>query len=233
MTSLAAGQHRVRFEGDRYQPFERTVDVGRGQTIDLGAIQLKIAKAKLTLEVSDNNAKVVLTDVDAHSERTIKGPFPATLDLDGGHRWLVTATARGSRDFATDVSFDDGQADKTVRVALTSGSNGSGGPVVASGPAAAPAPRAAARAKEDASDDDAKPAPSGAMGSLNMNSLPPSKVLLDGRPLGSTPKVGVSVPAGTHTVTFVHPDLGRKTVSVNVPANGEASAGVRFKKEED
>ena len=72
-------------------------------------------------------------------------------------------------------------------------------------------------------------APSG-QGTLNINSLPLSKVLLDGRPLGSTPKVGVPVAAGNHTVTFVHPELGRKSVTVNVKPGQTATASVRFQK---
>ncbi|HSN99837.1 MAG TPA: PEGA domain-containing protein, partial [Candidatus Nanopelagicales bacterium] len=66
-------------------------------------------------------------------------------------------------------------------------------------------------------------------GTLNINSIPVSKVVLDGRPLGSTPKVGVSVPAGSHTVTFIHPELGKKSVTVTVKAGETKTAAVKFK----
>src|SRR5690606_569852 len=72
------------------------------------------------------------------------------------------------------------------------------------------------KATEKATD---KTAASG-KGTLNINSVPPTTVLLDGRPLGKTPKVGVSVSAGSHSITFVHPDKGRKSVKVDVPAGG-------------
>jgi serine/threonine-protein kinase len=52
--------------------------------------------------------------------------------------------------------------------------------------------------------------------------------LVDGRPLGSTPKIGVSVSAGSHTVVFIHPQHGRKTRTVKVKAGGTATAAVRF-----
>ena len=52
--------------------------------------------------------------------------------------------------------------------------------------------------------------------------------ILDGRPLGQTPKIGVSLKAGPHTVMFVHPEYGRKVKPVNVPAGGTATAAVRF-----
>ncbi|MDI1476388.1 serine/threonine protein kinase [Polyangium sp. y55x31] len=66
-------------------------------------------------------------------------------------------------------------------------------------------------------------------GTLNINSIPVSKAVLDGRPLGSTPKVGLSVPAGTHTVTFIHPEKGKQTVSVTVKAGETKTAAVKFK----
>ena len=37
---------------------------------------------------------------------------------------------------------------------------------------------------------------------LNLNAMPAAKVVLDGRPLGFTPKVGMVVPAGEHRVYF-------------------------------
>ncbi|MDI1442503.1 serine/threonine-protein kinase [Polyangium sp. 6x1] len=66
-------------------------------------------------------------------------------------------------------------------------------------------------------------------GTLNINSIPVSKAVLDGRPLGSTPKVGLSVPAGTHTVTFIHPEKGKQTVTVTVKAGETKTAAVKFK----
>jgi serine/threonine-protein kinase len=48
--------------------------------------------------------------------------------------------------------------------------------------------------------------------------------------MGATPKVEIPLSAGTHTVTFVHPDLGKKSVSVTIKAGQSATASVRFKK---
>lgn len=95
-----------------------------------------------------------------------------------------------------------------------------------------PAPRAAAPRAERPVDPEppAAAAPASGTGTLNANSLPPSKVLVDGRPMGATPKVEIPLSAGTHTVTFVHPDLGKKSVSVTIKAGQSATASVRFKK---
>jgi serine/threonine-protein kinase len=66
----------------------------------------------------------------------------------------------------------------------------------------------------------------GGEGFLNINSIPPSTCFLDGKSLGTTPKVHVSVNAGAHTVKFVDADDGlTKTISVKVGA-GETKAAV-------
>ena len=61
---------------------------------------------------------------------------------------------------------------------------------------------------------------------LNINSIPPSTCILDGKSLGSTPRVHVSVKPGPHTVKFVDSDDGlTKTITVNVGA-GETKPAV-------
>jgi len=63
---------------------------------------------------------------------------------------------------------------------------------------------------------------------LNINSIPVSKVILDGQPIGGTPKVGVSVLPGSHTVVFNHPEKGKKSVTVTVKAGETKTAAVKF-----
>ena len=65
-------------------------------------------------------------------------------------------------------------------------------------------------------------------GALNCNSIPVSSLIVDGRPMGSTPKMGLSVPAGTHAIVFVHPEQGRKVVTVTVAPGQSAMAATRF-----
>ena len=79
------------------------------------------------------------------------------------------------------------------------------------------------------------PSSSGRDGFLNINSLPASLVLLDGKPIGSTPKVHVEVTAGVHRVVFTNSELGvMKEVSVTVgperndcPSRGCATESAR------
>lgn len=52
---------------------------------------------------------------------------------------------------------------------------------------------------------------------LSLNSIPPSTCLLDGKPLGTTPRMMVEVPPGRHVVQFVTPEVSR-TIPVSVSA---------------
>lgn len=63
---------------------------------------------------------------------------------------------------------------------------------------------------------------------LTFNSIPISNVILDGRPLGSTPLVNVSVSPGNHNVTFIHPELGRRSATINAGFGQRKAVVVRF-----
>ncbi|HEY2518153.1 MAG TPA: hypothetical protein VGI39_45095, partial [Polyangiaceae bacterium] len=65
---------------------------------------------------------------------------------------------------------------------------------------------------------------------LNINSLPASSVVLDGKAIGSTPKVHVAVSPGAHTVLFVNSDQGlKKQISVSVGAGETKPAIARLR----
>jgi hypothetical protein len=95
-------------------------------------------------------------------------------------------------------------------------------------PVVAPAPRTKPARKRAA----AAPAVVTGIGSsgsalLNINSIPASNVVLDGRPLGRTPKIGVRVAPGAHTVVFI--DGKRRVVrGTRVSAGKTAVVAARF-----
>lgn len=74
-----------------------------------------------------------------------------------------------------------------------------------------------------------RPTRGGGTATLNMHSVPVSEVVLDGKPLGSTPKMGVPVAPGSHSITFVHPDLGRQTATLTVKAGETRTITVYLK----
>jgi serine/threonine protein kinase len=79
-------------------------------------------------------------------------------------------------------------------------------------PQAAEAPAPAAQPAESES-------AGGGTGALRVQTRPWSKVLVDGRLIGTTPLMNVPLSAGRHTLTFVNDDFGiRKTVKVQIEA---------------
>jgi serine/threonine-protein kinase len=228
---LAPGNHKVRFEGgERYAKSEQSVDLTAGQTKDLGDIKLKVVKGQVTLDIVTSGVSVTLVrrgDKKVEKklpESLLKSP-PVKLDIDTSENWRVVATKKGFDDFTQDLTFEDGQAEKTIKVELFE----IGKPAPAPGPLGGTASNDKAPPAKTAEPAGDKAPPASGSGTLNINSIPVSKVVLDGKPLGSTPKVGVSVPAGSHTVTFIHPDLGKQSVTVQVKAGETKTAAVKFK----
>ena len=67
-------------------------------------------------------------------------------------------------------------------------------------------------------------------GKLNVNALPWAEVSVDGAAIGETPLGDVSVDVGSHVLTFRHPELGEKTVSVAVKVGAPARVTVDMRK---
>ena len=244
---LTPGTHTVKVVGsDRYQPFEKTVDVKQDEVTDLGTVALKVLKGKATIQLGTPGAKVYLV---SGTNRKEVPQFPIAIDFDPNEKWNLEAKMLGMDDYAQPISFDDGQAEKTIVVTLspkgTTATTAAPPATVAKAPtftapvqpAAPAAPKEPVAAKEPAAPKEpaaakdpaaGKPAaPAAAAGGecfLNINSRPASTVLLDGKPLGPTPRVKVSVTPGTHTVLFVNAEESlKKSVSVTVAA-GETKA---------
>lgn len=235
LKELSPGTHKIRIEGgERYEKVERSVEVAAGETKDLGTIKLKVLKGQVSLELATTGAavsivgektkKIDIKDKDWKSQ-------PVKIELDANDTYKLVATKKGFDELKKDISFDDGQAVKSIRVELTE----TGKEPVASanlpGPGPGPSPTASTtNTPVPTASTTASAAPTAASGgcSVNINSIPVSKVVLDGRPLGSTPKVGISVPCGSHTVTFIHPEKGRKSVTVTANPGKPATAATKF-----
>src|SRR5262249_12801835 len=85
LRDLTAGSHKVRFEGDRYDKLEQSVDLVAGQVKDLGEIKLKVLKGQVTLDLVTSGVSVTLVrrgDKKAEKKVTdamLKSP-PVRLD---------------------------------------------------------------------------------------------------------------------------------------------------------
>ena len=143
------------------------------------------------------------------------------------HIQLTATAAKADAPAAKADKVDEESTTKEEsKVASTTEKAEKSAPAAKTASAAKTAPKASSKAKADKATGKDKPA--AAMGTLNINSIPRANVVLDGRPMGMTPVMGVSVSPGNHTVVFVHPEKGRKVAGANVKAGGTSTVGVRF-----
>jgi len=192
--------------------------------------KLRVKKGLATIKLGDNadGAKVLLV---SGSERRPLPQLPITVDISVDKPYSVVATKKGFSDFEEKVAFDDGQAERTFVVSLSPSGSGSTSASTDSTPAPSPGStpsRTPSTSSPSVPSTPAAPKAASGNGTLNINAIPVSNVLLDGRPMGQTPKMGVSVPPGSHTVMFVNADHGRKSKSVTVEAGKTQTVVVKF-----
>lgn len=226
LRDLSPGDHVIKVAGsERYQPLEKHVSVERQKIQDLGTVTLKVLKGKATISLGTPGARVFLV---SGADRRELPMLPISVDIDTGKAWSLEATKPGFNDYRESIGFDDGQAERSYVVTLDARPAGFA-PAAAPqqvyqqpAPAPAPAPRRQPQAEAPA------PAPAAEGGTPTSTSTrsPPSTAFLDGRSLGSTPKVHVTVKPGAHTVKFVDSDDNlTKTINVTV-GSGETKGAV-------
>jgi len=233
LKDLAPGDHTVKIDGgERYESMEKkvTVEVDKLTTMEP---KLKVKKGLATIKAGSNadGAKVLLV---SGSERRPVPSLPLRVDITSDKPYSIVATKKGFSDFKQSIEFEDGQAERTFVVEL--GGSSSATETLPEKEDTKPDTSTSNKHQSSSSSGTTRPPPaavekpvaSSGKGTININSIPVSNVILDGKPLGATPKVGVSATPGPHTIIFVHPEHGRKAKSVTVEAGKTVSAVVRF-----
>jgi serine/threonine-protein kinase len=213
---LAPGEHVLEFSRDEHYATEtQKIVIGPNETRELSPVALKVVHATATFDLRTPGATLTLVQGD---ERTpIASPGEPTA-VDPARSPFVEAAKTGLATLRVPLTFEE---DATKSFVIDLGGSASGATAMADKPGKtadrsappapargnAPAPAAAAAVKPDLL------AAAGGNCTLNLNSIPASNVVLDGRPLGPTPKVGISVTAGNHTVMFVGDKTKRMGVS--------------------
>ena len=227
VAGLSPGEHLISLEGDRYASTKKALIFGPNQVKELDPEPLKVVRGAATFDVKTPGATLVLVTAD---ERRELSDYSSPIEVDATKSWTLEASKPGYETLRVPVNFGD-QPTKTFLVTLGESSKAPSEPPKAPAPEPPPQPAKIAEstpATHKVSSPEvpkAEPpklqAPAGTC-KLNINSIPVSKVLLDGKPIGLTPKVGVVVPAGSHTVVFVG-EKGRKSASSTCQA-GETKA---------
>jgi serine/threonine-protein kinase len=214
--NVASGSHMVRVAGnERYEPWEQKVTVDDGEKKTIGPLKLQVLKGLATFKAGPgaDGARVLL-------DGRLVPELPSTIEVPAGKQLTLIASKSGFSTYKRMVSFEDGVAEKTFEITMAEG-NETASPPVAVADRSPPPTRGQAPGKGTQPVPQAPPPQKGSgkgKAVLNMNSIPVSNVILNGHPLGPTPKVGVQVEPGPQTVVFVHPDLGRKVMSATVGA---------------
>ena len=226
LRDMSPGEHLIKIAGERYEAWEKRINIEEGQVQSIEP-KLKVVKGLATIKGGSGaeGARVLLV---SGSERRPIPKLPIKIDITTDKPWSIVATKMGFEDFKKDISFQDGKAEESFTIDLFEKGKAPKpeAPVATGGQTPTGVTPPVGIGKPPVVPD--KPVAAAGTGTLNINSIPVSNVILDGRPMGSTPKVGLSVPAGNHTVVFVHAEHGRKSRVVNVPAGGAATAAVRF-----
>ncbi len=236
LKDVSPGEHTIRVAGnDRFETYEEKITIEADQTKVIGPLNLKVVRGLAIIEAGANSdgAKMFLV---SGSERRPLPELPVKIDINTDKSYRLAATKKGFADFDLPITFEPGNAQKRFVIDLrkqgddvtevanlptstgaTTGRGRTGGTAVPTG----------GGTTQPTGGGTTSSVATGA-GKLNINSIPASNIILDGRPLGKTPKTNVSTSAGAHTVVFVHPEFGRKTVVVTVVAGKSATAMVRF-----
>lgn len=230
---MVPGTYKVKIAGNpRLEPFEQSVTVEADKLFELTP-KLKVLKglARIKPGKDADGAKLVL--VIGGTERKQIASIPTELEIDTSKEHVLIATKDGFVDFSQKLEFEPGKPERDVSLdMLRRGETPPAAPTgaTAAGPAptgATPATTATTAATTPTAATTAAPVKTGSC-TLNINSIPRSAAVLDGSPVGQTPVLGRTVSPGSHSVTFIHPEKGRKGTSVNCPAGGTATAAVRF-----
>lgn len=229
VVGLEPGEHTVEIDGSQFfKPFKQTVTVQKGEMLDFDP-KLELEKGKVAIKLGENAEDADVTLVVNGKRRSItphvKKGAPIILPVDGKEYRLV-ASRKGFVDYDEALEFSTAEPVKTVTISLSQEEEGGDEEEESSSSTT----RSSSRSSSSSSPSRTASAraPATGKGKLNVNSIPVSNVIVDGRPMGSTPKMNISLDAGNHTVVFIHPQHGRKVRSVSVSAGQTATAAVRF-----
>ncbi|HLV65846.1 MAG TPA: PEGA domain-containing protein [Polyangiaceae bacterium] len=210
-----------------YAAFEQKIELVPGKTITVEP-KLVPVKAVIAIEPGPGSEGASVEVVEADGSRRAVAQLPARIEVSPGERYRVRATRAGFSDYETEVAFGDSDAEKTVHIQFVAAA---ARPAVAPVAAAPPRPAVPAPTPRPAPAAPARPAGPAvnatAKGTLSINSIPLSNVLVDGRPVGATPRK-LELSPGKHAVMFVHPTMGRKSITVEVQPGKTAVAAVKF-----
>jgi eukaryotic-like serine/threonine-protein kinase len=222
VTDLAPGSHTIRVDsGSRYTPWETTIDVRENAIVELPQAVLNLSS--VTVQFRSDPVGAAVTLVRGEERRSVGStPTSADVPLTGG-AWTVEMSRDLYETWSETLSPPAGQEEFEVRATLERAEVAVR--PVDSNPRDTQVYFPMMNAVDPVMDEEptmdvpTMEVASGGSGTLQVNSVPWSQVYVDGRLIGNTPQMGISLRAGSHRVTLVNPDFDiRHSFSVNIAA---------------
>jgi len=223
LREMEPNEHVIQVNGGpRYEVFQQRIVVDPDRMTPIGPIRLKVIKGLATIRAGEGaeDAEVTLKVGDS---RRVLPPLPVRLEVETDRPHVLIARRKGFVSFEEPIVFEDGQAEKTIEITLTRGEDSAAARRRRT--PAAGGVRPEGDSPELNEPEPATPAPASAK--LTITSSPPSNVLLDGKPLGTTPLRDISVEPGSHRVIFIH-GAERKSKVVNAEAGSNPTISETF-----
>jgi hypothetical protein len=222
---LSAGAHQVRVEMEGHGTWQDEIVIAAGQTVAVPSVALSPADVLVRFASTPPGASVLLVGPEPraspgrHAHRGGRGhaarPLHRAHDAGRLHaEWSEPLQITGAaREF--DVTATLQRAGRVGPGTTTAGTP-------PTGTMTADATDMAGTTTVAAMDEPVEtPMTAGGTGpgTLRINTRPWSQVYVDGRLIGNTPQMNISLPAGSHRVTLVNPDFNiRQSVSVTIEA---------------
>jgi serine/threonine-protein kinase len=224
LREMEPGEHVIQVAGGpRYEIFTQRIIVDPDRMTPIGPIRLKVTKGLATIRAGQGAEEAEVT-LKVGDSRRVLPPLPVRLEVETDRSHILIAKRRGYAAFEEPITFEDGQAEKTIEITLTERAT--------EDPTARkrrPVPGGSTSARgegQEAAEEAPEPEPTGSA-TLTLTSTPPSNVLLDGKPLGTTPLRDISVEPGTHRVIFIH-GAERKPKTVEAGPGTSQTVSVNF-----
>jgi serine/threonine protein kinase len=184
LRELQPGEHVIRITGGpSYRDYERRVAVKPGRMTRLGPIKLPVTRGLATIRAGNAAAEGAEVVLEVGASRRTLAALPLRVEVDTSKPCRLLARRPGYAPFEQRLTFADGQAEQSFEISLV--------------------PASAESTAQTGSNALSAVRP-GAVATLNVDSRPSSRVLLDGKLLGVTPLTGIAVEPGQHQVVFIN-----------------------------
>jgi len=206
--NLVPGRHEVRLQLTDFREHTMQLDVKSGVDISLPRVSLVPERIQVRITSEPSGADAVAV---RGSERRALGRTPLSVSLDNTDlAWQIEIERENFERFSQELRAD-GANEIKVEAVLTKigGSNRVREPSAAGSGVERPA----RKPREDVASG------GGGNGTLRINSRPWSQVFIDGKLLGNTPQMNVSLSEGEHRISLHNPEFNlRKNLTVNIKA---------------